>query len=179
MKTKIATVAVILLVLTGCQTTSGLTAEGEVAYFEAQRASAFQPLFEMQCPDTGCVVSSLRVNNPNDKGVQALATTNPMVETLRIGAGVLSGAIPWITVGNIATTGIRNAGDNISNSNNTSTSSSIADSNNTATTTSTSTTTSTATTSTADSNNITETTSTTTDSSTNDSSTVTNPAVIP
>lgn len=105
--TMVALSATVLLV--GCETTSGLTPQGETAYFEAQQRAAEKPLFELSCPVEGCVVGNLRVNNPNQRQVNALNTHNPGVELARTALDAAAVMVPWITVGQIARTGIRNA----------------------------------------------------------------------
>lgn len=107
MKLIIALIAA--LTLMGCAATSGLSPEGEAAYFEAQKSAAYQPLFEMTCPETGCNFSTLRVNNPNSDGVQALHTSNPGLEFGREVLRTVVGIAPWVGVTKIAVEGIRGA----------------------------------------------------------------------
>lgn len=136
--------AIVLAVgfITGCATTSGLSPEGEVAYFEAQKVSADKPLFEMECPAAGCVVTSIKVNHPDRKQVSGLQVHSPGTEIAKAILRTVEVTVPWVAVSHVAVQGIRNAvGDTtITNTSNTETTSNVSSvENNSATNTSTTT----------------------------------------
>lgn len=55
------------------------------AYAEAKRELASKPLFEMTCPSTGCVLASLKVNNPGAGSDLAAPAPPPKVESPLVG----------------------------------------------------------------------------------------------
>lgn len=68
---------VVLLSMLGC------TSRGELAVEQQKIAAMNRPLFDMQCPATGCVVSSLTVHNPEQiklpKETNAWDTVNKLL----------------------------------------------------------------------------------------------------
>ena len=104
-----ALVALAAITLTGCAST-GMSEAGEVAYYEAQREAAKQrPLFEMECPASGCVVSSLKVNNPNQNSVDSAPVHTPWADLGQSFIGAAVSVAPWAAVSNIAVQGIKSA----------------------------------------------------------------------
>lgn len=55
------------------------------AFVAAKKDLATKPLFEMSCPATGCLVLSLKVNNPNGGGDIAAPAAPPKVESTGVG----------------------------------------------------------------------------------------------
>jgi hypothetical protein len=54
-------------------------------YTQAKLALATKPLFEMECPAEGCVIKSLKVNNPNAGGDIAAPAAPPRIESAAVG----------------------------------------------------------------------------------------------
>jgi hypothetical protein len=99
MKTLACLIIAAVLALTGCATPpathgSVITTDGGgvtenrsdyANYTQAKLALATKPLFEMECPTEGCVIKSLKVNNPNAGGDIAAPAAPPKVESAAVG----------------------------------------------------------------------------------------------
>lgn len=108
MKNKLFSLGIIMAAVTlvGCEATTGLTQQGEVEYFRAQREAANTAIFELDCPMDGCVVGNLRVNNPNQRGVQALDVVTPGEEVAKTAIGAVATLTPWLAITKVASDGI-------------------------------------------------------------------------
>lgn len=98
----VAAIVVGLLALTGCEHMPKAVEQGSVtktekdgakienlsdyaAYVKTKSELANKPLFEMVCPAAGCVISSLKVNNPNAAGDIAAPAPPPKQESAFVG----------------------------------------------------------------------------------------------
>lgn len=123
-KLLMSTMLAVVLATTGCSTKTNSDAERlkYTAVLKSQEA-ANRPLFEMECPESGCVFKKLSVANPDPKMLKLPKETNGWDVANKV-VGAVTTLTPWIIVGQVAKAGIDKAGDTHTNSNNTSNTSS-------------------------------------------------------
>lgn len=111
--------AILGLSITGCATNNNELKELRIKAAMVANENANKPLFHIDCPTTGCSFNSLTVNNPNPKTLDIPREINGWDFANRV-LGVATTVTPWIILGDVAKTGIRNAGSSFNDSYNTS-----------------------------------------------------------
>ena len=112
---KYTLVLLISIITIGCATNKHDAAivQSKYAANAMIQEAASKPLFEMSCPATGCMFSSLRVNNPNAKIVSMRQDTNGYDVANKI-LETFVAVTPTIGMAVLGIKGIENAGRNIS-----------------------------------------------------------------